>query len=314
MKVDDGESYGEVPGTVAYEMRAQDAIPDELEVIPEGGDKGMSVGKEDQAKTPGTASIPKTVVEMIDSTPPSHADVHGTAAHSNRRADAVPNVITHASLPEQGSSNSSDEIPIPKTVVTKVDEAPSQEEIPGTEAHEIRKADAEPDVVEKKGDIPGKTLFFQLLFSERLTEAGLPTSSLSRSTISAPKRRKQSLVGSPIAADGGFGPMTYEESDDSDDEKADDKHEVEEEGAEEGFGDDFDDFEAGAEGEDFGEFDDGFQGSKELPVETEKPAQPDTSSLSPFVSSFSIGNQSSRPHVANLLGSKVTLIMPFHNL
>ena len=139
-------------------MRAQDAMPDELEVIPECREKGTGVGEQDQARSPGTASIPKTIVEMIGSTPPSHSDVHGTAAHSNRRADAVPNIIMHASRPEQGVSDSSDEMPIPKTVVTKVDEAPSHGEVPGTEVHEIRKADAEPDVVEKNSDIPGKTV------------------------------------------------------------------------------------------------------------------------------------------------------------
>lgn len=34
-QVDDHQSYGEVPGTAAYSMRTQDAVPDELEVIPE---------------------------------------------------------------------------------------------------------------------------------------------------------------------------------------------------------------------------------------------------------------------------------------
>ena len=137
-------------------MRAQDAIPDELEVIPEGGVKAATVDKQAQPTTSSTSSIPKTVVEMIDSTTPSHSDGYGTAVHSNRRADAVPNAVTHASHPEQGSCGSSDEIPIPKTVVTKVDETPSHGEVPGTEAHAIRKADVEPNTVEKIGDIPGR--------------------------------------------------------------------------------------------------------------------------------------------------------------
>jgi len=130
----------------------------------------------------------------------------------------------------------------------------------------------------------------QLLSSERLTESGLPTSSQSRSTISAPKRRKQSLGGSPIAADGGFGPMNYEESDESNVETADDRPDASDEEAEAGFGDDFDDFEAGAEGEDFGEFNDGFQEPEESQMEAEKNVQPDPSSISRFVSRFSVEN------------------------
>jgi hypothetical protein len=146
----------------------------------------------------------------------------------------------------------------------------------------------------------------QLLSSERLTESDLPTSSLSRSTISAPKRRKQSLGGSPIAADGGFGPMDYEESDESDDETANDTHDAkdeeaeEAEEAEEGFGDDFDDFEAGAEGEDFGEFDDGFREPEQPQGKAEQPVEPDTSSLSPFVSRFIIAKPSHQPHITKL--------------
>ena len=60
--------------------------------------------------------------------------------------------------------------------------------------------------------------------------------------------------------------------------------------AAEGFGDDFDDFEAGAENEDFGDFDDGFQqpaDSDEELEETESLARPIQSIplfTSPFVS------------------------------
>ena len=69
---------------------------------------------------------------------------------------------------------------------------------------------------------------------------------------------------SPIAADGGFGPM---DSDTEDEHESIDSSIVHEEVqvaefielADEGFGDDFDDFEAGVEAEDFGEFDEGIQ-------------------------------------------------------
>lgn len=163
-KVDDGDSYGDVPGTPAYKMRAQDAVPDELEVIPEGGNRRASTSSQDQAMTPRRNPIPKTVVEKVDPTTPGHGDVLGAAAHTKPKADAVPDVVLPASKPDQGSTSqslstgSSDQIPVPKTVVTKVDGEPSHGEVPGTEAHEIRKADAEPDAVEEKGDLPGKSI------------------------------------------------------------------------------------------------------------------------------------------------------------
>ena len=114
-----------------------------------------------------------------------------------------------------------------------------------------------------------------------MTGSDLPTSSLSRSTRLAFGARKDFLEGaSPIAADGGFGPMAYDDESKKDEENTDTRQESE---TEDGFGDDFDDFEAGAGDDDFGDFDEGFQ----QPVEAEKsspPKPPVTVPESPFVS------------------------------
>ena len=128
-----------------------------------------------------------------------------------------------------------------------------------------------------------------------MTESDLPTTSMSRSKLSRPKRRRPPIEGaSPIAADGGFGPMDHEdsadESADSDVEKAKDEADP---NPNEGAREDFDDFEAGGENEDFGDFDDGFQ---EPSISEEEPAgsEPLPSSLSlppsasPFVSKIVI--------------------------
>ena len=48
--------------------------------------------------------------------------------------------------------------PIPITKVEKVDSKPSFGEVPGTKAFELRKEDAEPDIVEEVGDAPGKDI------------------------------------------------------------------------------------------------------------------------------------------------------------
>ena len=102
------------------------------------------------------------VVEKVDPKSPSHGDVPGTAAHSKRQADAVPDVILQAPQRDEDSVSKgrddaiSPNIPIPTTVITKVDSEPSHGEIPGTDAFDMRKGDAKPDVVEKKGDVSGE--------------------------------------------------------------------------------------------------------------------------------------------------------------
>lgn len=123
-----------------------------------------------------------------------------------------------------------------------------------------------------------------------MTESGLPTTSLSRSKISKPKRINSSPAGaSPIAADGGFGPMDYEVFEDevggdqgggTDKDVNTDRNE--------GFGEEFDDFEAGTEGEEFGDFDEGFQQSAvpdEQPAEIEA-HEPSVHTLTLSTSSF----------------------------
>ena len=108
---------------------------------------------------------------------------------------------------------------------------------------------------------------------------------LDRSKLSKPKRAKPPIEGaSPIAADGGFGPMDHEESEDESIESKhdDDTHDTEVD-AGEGFGDDFDDFEAGAENEDFGDFDEGFEQTPRSDGESAEtePSPPSIQSLPP---------------------------------
>ena len=131
-----------------------------------------------------------------------------------------------------------------------------------------------------------------------MTDSGLPTSSLSRSTRLAFGERRPSIEGtSPIAADGGFGPMSYDEGEDG---SGKDTNQVEhttmhdeEPEVDEGFGDEFDDFEAGAGDDDFGDFDEGFQQPSEpqvTPRDVEQPRPPAPAPESPFVSSDTLIN------------------------
>lgn len=150
-------------------MRTQDAVPDVLEIVGDPSNRSSrrnSQSQPDRTSTPGGTPIPKTVVEKIDSTTPSHGEIPGTAAHSMRQADAVPDVILQSPKAKadiggslQASATSS-EVSIPKTVVTKVDGHPSHGEVPGTEAFNMRTEDATPDVVETKEDLFGKLRYF----------------------------------------------------------------------------------------------------------------------------------------------------------
>jgi hypothetical protein len=102
-RVDDEPAHGEVPGTDAYNKRTQDAVPDEVEIVPDGSRSRSAshVSMGDRPLTPGGTPVPKTVVEKIDPDQPSYGDVPGTHAHSLRLADAEPDVIVKAPQPPQ---------------------------------------------------------------------------------------------------------------------------------------------------------------------------------------------------------------------
>ena len=160
--MDDTDRYGDVPGTPAYKMREKDAVPDELEIVPEGKSsrRGSTFSEPERTSTPGGSPIPRTVLEKIEPDSPSHGEVPGTQAHAIRKADAVPDVVKHASDSDSGFAGDlpgaqSIEVPVPRMVVTRLDSQPAHGEIPGTEAFEVRKADAQPDILEKKEDVPG---------------------------------------------------------------------------------------------------------------------------------------------------------------
>ena len=163
-KVDDVPSHGEVPGTDAYNMRTQDAVPDELEIVPDGlGSESVSRGgSENPSLSPGGTPIPKTVVEKVDPTSPSHGEVPGTTAHEIRKADAVPDLVLQKPDVDVASQSSQtqgfhENVPIPATVVTRVDSEPAHGEIPGTDAYNMRTEDAKPDAILELGDVPGKS-------------------------------------------------------------------------------------------------------------------------------------------------------------
>jgi hypothetical protein len=104
-RVDDSAAHGEVPGTPAYNLRTQDAVPDEIEIVPEGQRSRSATQSRSRAtstlsatsatsrpQTPGGSPVPRTVVEKVDNEP-RHGEVQGTLAHEKRLADAEPDEV-----------------------------------------------------------------------------------------------------------------------------------------------------------------------------------------------------------------------------
>lgn len=169
-KVDGSPAYGEVPGTDAYGKRERDAVPDEVEVVPEGSRSRShsSVGLQDHPSTPGGTLIPQTLVEKVDPDTPSHGEVPGTPAYEQRKADAVPDSVmkmsesdsrppSHDTTPTQSSSDST---PVPETLLSRVDSMPSEGAESGVRAHKRSPSDALPDSTERISDPPRKLLLF----------------------------------------------------------------------------------------------------------------------------------------------------------
>jgi hypothetical protein len=231
-------------------MRDNDAEPDQIAVVGDVSNPKV-LESDDRPTTPGGQPIPITVVERVDDSP-SYGEVPATEAYEKRQADAVPDLVVKTGDRSRSTSTSTrsraestpGDLPIPITKVEKVDSKPSHGEVPGTEAYEMRKGDAQPDVVEEVGDAPGEKDQVSST-SERLTESASPTSPAIRSQRMSHARRKSSAAGKKGA------PINdYNEDED---------------GSDGGFGDDFDDFEEGEEDAEFGDFDEGFQEAEAAP-------------------------------------------------
>ena len=163
-KVDEEPSHGEVPGTAAYEVREQDAVPDQIEIIPDGS-RSRSASAASQRPVTPSSSIPRTVVEKVDLDEPSHGDVPGTPAYEKRKADAVPDVVRKASdsddsSPSPGSVEASAaDTPVPETLLSRVNSNEDDTEDAGPLAHRPKPSDSEPDQTETVPETPGKPVF-----------------------------------------------------------------------------------------------------------------------------------------------------------
>ncbi|OKL56389.1 hypothetical protein UA08_08330 [Talaromyces atroroseus] len=214
-RVDDGPRHGEIPGTLAYEQRAQDAVPDVLEVVPEGS-RSRSSSRAGEPTSPGGSPVPRTIVVKVDETP-SHGEVPGTEAYNQRQADVVPDLVLKEPAEDQQSpvtmEREDSEQSVPGTRLFRVDTLPKDPGSPGIRAHSPSPSDALPDFTETVQD----------------TTACLGSS---REFYYGPSGVQGARANGSIK-----------------------------EGGDDEFGDDFDEFEEGANAaadDDFGDFDEGF--------------------------------------------------------
>ncbi|THW16675.1 hypothetical protein D6D23_08448 [Aureobasidium pullulans] len=236
-KVDDEPRHGEVPGTEAYNIRSQDAVPDEIEIVPDGTRSRSTshVSESDRPVTPGGTPVPHLVVEKVDPSAPSHGDVPGTDAYDMRSADAQPDEVKQA----------------PASHSAPLEPSPTPND---------RSRSPSPQLDQQE---PSVLITSESQISQEPQET---------SPSEPPLQPKTDItIEQPVE----------ENEDDFDDfSEQQTKNTDQPDNDEDGFGDDFDDFEEGganqAEGDDdddFGDFDDGFQQAEATPV-VAAPPQP----------------------------------------
>lgn len=268
--MDDSPSYGEVPGSPAYGKRTHDAVPDEVEIVPEGSNsrRQSTSANLDRPLSLSGESTPRTVVEKVDPLSPSYGDVPGTAAYDIRKADTPPDLVLRTAEsqdeetevePRQQENNGEGDSPVPETLLSRVDSLPSRHSSNNLTAHKRSPSDALPDCEERIEDTSGKaeSSYYQPT-EERLTNSGSPTSSTTRSTHQDPAGDNTQLTNDEVHDE--QEPESIHEDDDGEE-----------------FGDDFSDFkDETAEDDDFGDFDDGFQdpNDEDVPAGDQTPPAP----------------------------------------
>jgi hypothetical protein len=254
-----------VPGSPAYGKRTCDAVPDEVEIIPEGSNSRRQSTSEniDRPLSPSGGTTPRTVVEKVDPESPSYGDVPGTPAYDLRKADTPPDLVLRAAesqketpevMPSPDSNGSGDSGPVPETLLSRVDSLPTRHTNNSFTAHRRSPSDALPDCVETIEDTSGMSESSRCRTSEeRLTNPGFPVSSTTRSVQQDSTRENDQLIN----------------------DEAQDQEPEAVPGEGEGSGDEFSDFkDETAEDDDFGDFDDGFQAPADEEISAEEQTPP----------------------------------------
>lgn len=91
-RVDSEPAHGEVPGTDAYKLRTEDAVPDEITVNSPARSRASSIAP--SPVSPTSQSVPKTIVDEADDSPDAATQHQTPRSRSNsHKADAAPDLI-----------------------------------------------------------------------------------------------------------------------------------------------------------------------------------------------------------------------------
>jgi hypothetical protein len=172
-------------------MRMQDAVPDELEIIPDGQESKRASKLSPQEKSPTAAAlpIPKTVVQEVVPSSPSHREVRGTPAHSLHKSDAVPDVVVQVTDPdvnpfsEAESEGISTRGPTPATGTADLNTGLGTQQDMGEGGSNTRRRNEDPDSSQEQSNMHGKFGFHYMLSRERLTEVRFTNTSIEQIQI-----------------------------------------------------------------------------------------------------------------------------------
>ncbi|KAL7927706.1 hypothetical protein ACQKWADRAFT_277573 [Trichoderma austrokoningii] len=253
--VDNEPSYGEVPGTEAYEKREQDAEPDEIAVVSENA-------SEPAPPTPlEPADIPITMVEESIGAYPGQDTPQELEKH---KADATPDII----LSPNGELRSGNEDAISDVPLSPASSAAhSRRESIASQPTVLAEPTEVASTSSRSGDGDGVT-------AEEGEKEG---------ETEVEKEDEKDEEGVEEAVEKG-GEEEVEKGGEEEVEKATEEEEEKEDGEEDDFGDDFDDFEEGGHDDDFDDFEDGFQNAEPTTTTTSAPlpVQPQPQYSLPF--------------------------------
>lgn len=235
-RVDHDAAYGEVPGTDAYEMRTEDARPDEIAFIQEDEGK-LNSAPPSGAVSPGGHQIPKTVVEEVPASPVINSlSRRGTlSSHKRNPSDAMPDLVLQV-------EDTGDASPVKS---------------PHTETLSV--PDYNSGTHEKNDDTPGMSQHSHFSTSIDQVKSGSPAN---RATSFPSLDGLSDVAGPELHAEADNSRTAQEDESDEEDQAEDD-----------GFGD-FDDFKQGDEDAEFGDFDEAdFQETESAPEPAAAPVQ-----------------------------------------
>lgn len=102
-KIDPEEpSYGEIPGTEAYEKRQADAVPDIVSKTSESESTTVSPSPDTNSESQSSQSIPETKISRVDTMPSEEELPSRPRAHSRSPSDAAPDIVE--TVPDTPSS------------------------------------------------------------------------------------------------------------------------------------------------------------------------------------------------------------------